>query len=117
MAAKLLKRPAAIADGELTDWGPVAQPAGQPVSRTRGRLLHRDDDGANEAGLWVCTPGVWRCEVERDEFCQFLAGRCVYTDDAGQRLEIEAGDAAFFPAGWTGTCQVLETVRKTYMIP
>ena len=58
----------------------------------------------------------WRCEVERDEFCQFLAGHCIYTDDGGKRLEIEAGDAAFFPAGWSGTCEVLETVRKTYMI-
>ena len=45
-----------------------------------------------------------------------LTGRCVYTDDEGERLEIEGGDAAFFPAGWDGTCEVLETVRKTYMI-
>jgi len=26
------------------------------------------------------------------------------------------GDAALFPDGWSGTSQVLETVRKTYMI-
>ena len=116
MAAKLLKQPARIEADELVDWGPVAQPIGAPVSRTSGRLLHRDDDGGNETGLWVCTPGRWRCEVERDEFCHFLAGRCVYTDDLGERLEIESGDAAFFPAGWSGTCAVLETVRKTYMI-
>ena len=116
MAAKLLKQPAMIEDGDLVDWGPVAKSLGTPVSNTSGRLLHRDADGANEAGLWVCTPGSWRCEVARDEFCHFLAGRCVYTDDAGERLEIAGGDAAFFPAGWSGTCEVLETVRKTYMI-
>ena len=116
MDAKLLKRPAAVADRDLVDWGPVAAPLGEPVSRTSGRLLHRDADGANETGVWVCTPGRWRCEVSRDEFCHFLAGRCVYIDDAGARLDIEGGDAAFFPAGWSGTCEVLETVRKTYMI-
>lgn len=116
MAAKVLKRPAAISAGDLVDWGAVAKPVGAPVSHTSGRLLHRDDDGANESGLWVCTPGRWRCEVERDEFCQFLAGRCIYTDDSGERLELESGDAAFFPAGWSGTCEVLETVRKTYVI-
>jgi uncharacterized cupin superfamily protein len=116
VGAKLLKRPAAVADGDLVDWGPVAAPLGEPVSRTSGHLLHRDADGANESGLWVCTPGRWRCEVSRDEFCHFLAGRCVYTDDEGERLEIEGGDTAFFPAGWSGTCEVLETVRKTYLI-
>ena len=109
MSAKLLKQPAGIAGDDLVDWGPVAKPLGETVSHTSGRLLHRDEDGGNEAGLWVCTPGVWRCEVERDEFCHFLGGRCVYTDDEGQRLEIEGG--------WSGTCEVLETVRKTYLIP
>jgi uncharacterized cupin superfamily protein len=117
VSAKLLKQPAGVAGDDLVDWGPVAKPLGETVSHTSGRLLHRDEDGGNEAGLWVCTPGVWRCEVERDEFCHFLDGRCVYTDDEGQRLEIEGGDAAFFPAGWSGTCEVLETVRKTYLIP
>ena len=116
MGAKLLKRPAALAERDLVDWGPVAAPLGEPISRTSGHLLHRDADGANETGLWVCTPGRWRGEVSRDEFCHFLAGRCVYTDDTGERLEVAAGDAAFFPAGWSGTCEVLETVRKTYMI-
>ena len=117
MEAELLKRPAAMAAAELVDWGPVPAPLGTPVSHTSGRLLHRDADGANEAGVWVCTPGTWRCEVERNEVCQFLAGACVYTADDGRRLEIEGGDAAFFPAGWRGTCEVRETLRKTYRIP
>jgi uncharacterized cupin superfamily protein len=116
MRAVRLERPAEIPDADLTDWGPVGRPLGEPVSRTRGRLLHRNADGANETGVWVCTPGRWRCAVERAEFCQFLAGHCVYTADSGERLEIRGGDAAYFPAGWTGVCEVLETVRKTYMI-
>lgn len=116
MAAMLLKQPAAIAADELVDWGAAGEPIGSPVSRASGRLLHRAPDGSSETGIWVCTPGTWRCAVERDEFCHFLAGRCVYTAEDGERLAIEAGDAAFFPAGWRGTCEVLETVRKTYMI-
>ena len=115
-AAHLLKQPAALPDGELTDWGPVAEPIGTPVARTSGRLLHRDADGGNETGIWVCTPGTWRCVVTRDEFCHFIAGSCTYTADSGERLEIAGGDAAFFPAGWSGTCEVRQTMRKTYMI-
>ncbi len=117
MAAHLLKAAAAIPEAELVDWGPVPEPIGEPVSHTSGRLLHRDEDGSNETGVWVCTPGAWRCHVVKDEFCHFLAGACTYTAEAdGAVLEIGPGDAAFFPAGWTGTCEVRETVRKTYMI-
>ncbi|HEY5597192.1 MAG TPA: cupin domain-containing protein [Kiloniellales bacterium] len=115
-SAQLLQQPAALAEAELTDWGPVAEPIGTPVAHTRGRLLHRDPDGANETGLWMCTPGTWRCHVTRDEFCQFLSGACTYTAADGTRLDIQGGDAAFFPAGWRGVCEVRQTVRKTYMI-
>ncbi|HEU4403459.1 MAG TPA: cupin domain-containing protein [Candidatus Polarisedimenticolia bacterium] len=100
---------------DLTEWGPIATPL-QGISRTRGILLHRAEGGVPEAGLWECTPGTWACHVTRDEFCHFLAGRCVYTDEAGGRTEIAGGDTAFFPAGWKGTCEVFATVRKVYMI-
>lgn len=116
MRAHLLKSAAAIPDGELLNWGPVPEPVGEPVSTTSGKLLHRDEDGNNETGVWVCTPGRWRCVIERDEFCHFLSGRSIYTADDGEVLSVEGGDAAFFPSGWSGECEVIETVRKTYMI-
>jgi len=115
-AAHVLKQAAGLAEAELTDWGPVPEPVGAPVARTSGRLLHRDADGANETGVWMCTPGTWRCHVTRNEFCHFLAGDCTYTAADGTRLEIAGGDAAYFPAGWRGVCEVRRTVRKTYMI-
>lgn len=99
----------------LADWGPVASPL-RGLSRTRGTLLHKGPGGSPEAGLWECTPGAWACRVERDEFCHFLSGRCVYTHESGERTEICGGDTAFFPSGWNGTCEVLETVRKVYLI-
>ena len=102
--------------GDLTDWGDQPDML-EGQSHSSGVLLWASEDKKSESGLWVCTPGTWRCEVERNEFCQFLAGLCVYTADDGRRLEIEGGDAAFFPAGWRGTCEVRETLRKTYMIP
>ena len=116
MPAALLPQAAEIDERELVDCGPVAEPLGEPVALTRGVLLHRDDDGGNETGLWVSTPGRWRCVIERAEFCHFLAGRALYVSDEGERLEVGAGDAAFFPAGWRGTCEVMETLRKTYLI-
>ena len=52
---------------------------------------------------------------DRDEFCHFLEGRCTYTHESGEVIEIAPETAAFFPAGWKGTCRVHETVRKVYM--
>ena len=105
----------AASHGDLTDWGPIASPL-EGRSMTSGRLLHKDPDGSNECGIWVCTPGTWRCAVTRDEFCHFLSGRCTYTHDGGEVIEIRPDTIAFFPAGWSGTCRVSETVRKVYMI-
>ena len=105
----------AVSVGDLVDWGPVAKPL-EGRSMTSGLLLHKEADGRNECGIWVCTPGLWRCEVTRDEFCHFLLGRCTYTYDSGEVIEIHPGTIAFFPAGWSGTCRIHQTVRKVYMI-
>jgi uncharacterized cupin superfamily protein len=51
-----------------------------------------------------------------DEFCHFLTGRATYVHESAEVIEIEPATTAFFPAGWTGTCRVHETVRKVYMI-
>jgi len=59
---------------------------------------------------------LWRCEVTSDEFCHFIDGRCVYAHESGERIEIAPDTLAFFPAGWRGECEVLQTVRKLYMI-
>lgn len=109
----VLRDPVGLA--ELKDWGSIPTML-EGQSHTSGVLLHRGSEGESECGVWVCTPGYWRCEVTRDEFCHFLVGHCVYTRDDGEVIEITPGTAAFFPAGWCGTCRVLETVRKVYMI-
>ncbi|MBA2693948.1 MAG: cupin domain-containing protein [Rubrobacter sp.] len=98
----------------IVEWGAVPEKIGGG-SHTSGFLIHKGEDGS-EAGIWICTPGEWRCHVERDEFCHFLEGRCTYTHESGDIIEVEADTTAFFPAGWKGTCRVHETVRKAYMI-
>jgi uncharacterized cupin superfamily protein len=112
----LIADAAALPIGELKDWGPVEQPIGEPVSHTRGAILRRAGNGFPESGVWECTPGTWRCEVGRAEFCHFLAGRCRYAHDDGEIIDIGPGMTAWFPAGWRGRCTVAETVRKVYVI-
>ena len=68
---------ATINPATFTDWGDVAPPIGELVSRTGGLILFRNEDKSSEMGLWECTPGRWRCEVGNDEFFHVLAGRAV----------------------------------------
>lgn len=97
------------------DWGIIPTMI-EGESRTYGVLLYKGPDGEPESGIWICTPGYWQCHVTRDELCHFLEGRCTYTHESGEVIEIVPDTAAFFPKDWKGTCRVHETVRKVYMI-
>jgi uncharacterized cupin superfamily protein len=103
---------------ELVDWGDQPDAiAGR--SRSRGRVLwKRDEKGERtvESGLWVCTPGAWRLSIPGDEICYFLSGRATYTEHNGESIEVGPQTVVHFPSGWTGRCDVHETVRKVYMI-
>ena len=109
----VMRHPLEVKD--LVDWGVIPTMI-EGESRTSGKLLYKGPGGSPESGIWVCTPGTWNCEVTADEFCHFLAGRCTYTHESGEVIEITPDTAAFFPKGWKGTCRVHETVRKVYMI-
>ena len=99
----------------LEDWGPVPNMI-DGSSMTSVLVLHIGSNGESESGIWVCTPCYWRCEVTRDEVCHFLEGRCTYTHESGEVIEIVPDTIAFFPAGRKGTCRVHDTVRKVYLM-
>ena len=104
-----------LAQKELNDWGAPEQML-DGNSLTQGVLLHKGEGGASECGYWECTPGHWRCEVTRDEFCHFLEGEARYESDDGEVTDIRPDTVAFFPAGWNGRCRVTKTLKKVYMI-
>jgi uncharacterized cupin superfamily protein len=112
MSITIVKGAAALPSSALESLGPVRVPLGAPVAELRGTALR----AAPECGVWECTPGRWRRQVESAEFCHFLSGRCTFTPDGGPPLEIAAGDSVYFPARSVGVWHVLETVRKTYVL-
>ena len=88
--------------------------SGNPTRTTRNHY------GANgvSAGLWDCEPGAWRIAFAdgKDEFFHIISGRVRISDEAGVAREFGPGDAAVIPAGFTGLFEVLEHVRKHYVI-
>ena len=98
----------------LPDSNPVAVPLGTPIAVASTLSVERSD--GVETGIWECTPGRWRRQIVAQEFCHFIQGRCTFTPDDGETLQIEAGDALMLPANSTGIWDIQETVRKTYVL-
>ncbi len=101
-------------DVELEDWGPLDEATG-PEMQTSGVSIWEDGNGA-DSGIWECTPGPSRWTLETNEFIYVVSGRMTCTPEGGEPLELEAGNSAVFPKGWTGTWDIHETLRKLYVI-
>ncbi len=100
----------------LTDLAPC-ESFGEPV----GPLPKQTDsgffeDGNLSAGTWECEPGTLKLDMGVTEFCHLLKGHWILTSESGQVTEIKAGDSWVFPLGWKGTAEVVETVRKVYLV-
>jgi len=107
-----LVSPEQLRSDELADWGPAKVPVGSLIAQIRGNEQGKRD----RVGVWECTPGRWRRQVMEREFAHFVSGRARFLPDRGEPFDIRAGDAVWFPADTTGTWEIIETLRKTYVI-
>lgn len=73
-------------------------------------------EGTMDAGTWECEPGTMELDLKVTEFCHLLKGHWKLTSASGQVTEVKAGDSWVFPYGWKGTAEVIETVRKVYLM-
>lgn len=101
--------------GGLQDWGLVKEPISMPVASVRGHSPSGLRNGLS-VGIWECTPGQWRRQVMQAEFAHFVAGHAWFHPDGGKSIEIRAGDAVYFFPNTTGTWEITETLRKTYVV-
>ena len=74
--------------------------------------------GDMSAGTWSCEPGAWNIAFAtgKDEFFCVIEGRIRIVDDAGIPTLFGPGEAGVIPAGFTGRFEVLEAVRKYYVV-
>lgn len=86
--------------------------AGDPVFTT-WNLEERD---GLHCGIWECTPGKWRGVYSEWEYCHIHSGVLVVTEDGGAPVTYRGGDSFIVRPGWEGTWEVVETVRKDYVI-
>lgn len=88
--------------------------AGNPQ---RATWNHYERDGLS-CGVWTCEVGAWRIAFDegKDEFFHVIEGRIRIIDAAGTAREFGPGDACVIPAGFTGIFEVLEPVKKHYVM-
>ena len=74
--------------------------------------------GEISAGIWACEKGSWRIAFapDKDEYFYVLEGRCRVIDEQGHATEAGPGDALVIPGGFKGIFEVVEPVRKHYVI-
>jgi uncharacterized cupin superfamily protein len=88
--------------------------SGAPVTRTW--VHYEDSERKLAAGIWEATPGKWRIAYAEWEYVVMISGSCVVTGDDGERIEAGPGDAFVIEPGFNGTWEVLETMRKHWVI-
>ncbi|WP_051340884.1 cupin domain-containing protein [Azospirillum halopraeferens] len=88
--------------------------AGTPVFTTRN--AYESADGKRFAGVWSCTPGVWRIRYDEWEHCRITEGTSVITHTDGRSWTVRAGDSFVLEPGFEGTWEVVETTTKQYVV-
>lgn len=68
------------------------------------------------AGVWESAVGQWQVDYTEHEYIEILQGVLVLRDEEGNAKTVSAGDRLVVPAGFKGTLEVLEPVRKVYVV-
>ncbi len=88
---------------------------GNPKRLTYGLYEHPN----MSCGIWQCEVGAWNIQFaeNKQEFFQVIEG-VVRLHDAKTNsfVEITAGDAGVIPPGFVGTFEVVEAVKKYYVV-
>ena len=86
-------------------------------TRETWTLYESGPDGV-AAGIWICEVGRWRIAFapRKHEYFFVLEGRLRLHDQAGGVTELVAGQGAVIPGGFEGAFEVLEPVRKHFVV-
>ena len=69
--------------------------------------------------MYECSPGKFPVEpyfIDCYELAHILTGKLIVTDSDGNTQTYEAGDVFITPQGFTGTWEIVETMRKVFAI-
>lgn len=90
--------------------------AGHPLRQTWS--AYEAPQGDLSVGIWACEVGRWRIvfPAGKDEYFFVLEGVVRLHDPAGGFTEFRAGQAGVIPGGFEGAFEVVEPVRKHFVV-
>ncbi|WP_255573634.1 cupin domain-containing protein [Deefgea tanakiae] len=90
--------------------------SGQPKRTTW--MHYESQDQQLSCGIWACEVGSWRIQFAKDkeEFFCVIEGQVCLWDESGLGVVVRAGEAAVIPAGFRGSFEVQEAVRKYFVV-
>lgn len=96
----------------------VAGVAGHAVTEINTATFNHYTDPNEQffAGIWSSSIGAKSVSYTEEEVCVILEGRVRLTDLQGNAKEFGAGSAFVLPAGFKGSWETLEAVKKIYVI-
>ena len=105
---------------ELTEYGPLQPPVGQPLDgpmTTSGQVFWRSDNGVMLTGIWECSAGRMRADFGNDgEMVHVVKGTLHAIADSGEERTLHPGDTATFPPYWTGIWVLDQPMRKLFCV-
>ena len=116
MASASVHLLAAAAVGGGEEYFLPAEKLLQGNPRQTAWVHYTDPSGRFCAGLWHSERGRWKILYTEEEYCQILEGVSIITPDGGNSVTVIVGDRLVVPRGFTGTWEVVEPTRKTYVI-
>lgn len=82
---------------------------------TKLSLWSSEERGTTDVGVWECTPGKFRRPPSSSASINYiLDGTATLISATGETFHVQPGDAVVLPAGWSGSWEVHQTVRKFY---
>ncbi|MGO4246184.1 cupin domain-containing protein [Paenarthrobacter sp. RAF54_2] len=100
--------------------GLLVPPAATPLTgdiETWTNEVFTDASEASSVGFWQADVGRshWIFQ-DYNEVIYVLAGRLVVTEEGGGSVHLGPGDVAVFPIGWRGEWDILEELKKFYVV-
>jgi|SRR5690606_2922839 len=101
---------------ELGECTPAKLPIGDLIALQGTAQDQTSEVIAASIGIWESSPGKFKRHVANREFSHIVKGRCTFTPEGGEPVELCEGDAVLFPANCEGVWDIQEDFRKTYCI-
>lgn len=103
---------------DLAPWDPIENVISGKPSHTI-YVASEDPGGKFITKMYECSPGKFPVEpyfIDCYELAHILTGKLIVTDSDGNTQTYEAGDVFITPQGFTGTWEIVETMRKVFAI-